>query len=349
MRTVACILLLLSASCTSFFGLGRDRGVAGSEAVSDRIDRAERLLAEGLHEESVKLLIPIQNADDLDTVTRHKVELLLERGAIQWLEAMLEANATHRELEDLFKKKVPRRARVSAGIAAARRRLQDDEPLEAYSMVRRVEEKFPSHHERAAAGNVLADAGFRLARSEEKYFLFFEYRERAPEVLEYLVLNHPSNPSCEEAYLVLASLYEEEGRLALAQERHEDLLLFHPASAFAPYSESMIPALRIRRVRGPEYDRSELELAREELERWLVRHPGDDRGSEVRRTLVECKRLLVTSDLEVAGFYDRVGKDFGVRMHGGRSLELAREVGDTGLAERAQRLLSRIGVEEETP
>ncbi len=347
MRTLAILVLLLSSSCALF--TKRKSAALDGASVSLELAQAEVELADGFPERAAKRLIEVQELEDLDTVTRHKVELLLERAAFTWLEDLLAEGASSDELRELYDSDLPARARVSAGVAAAQRMLADGKPLEAFLMIRRIDQKFPTHHERATAGDVVAHAGFGLARSTQRRFFFFALKERASEALEYLVLTYPSNQNCEEAYLKLAALYEDQDQLDVAQDRYEELLLFYPESAFAPFSEARIPALRVRRVRGPRYDRSELQKARDEFDRWLERHPNDDLREEVDRSLVECKRLLVENDLVLASFYAQVEKDFGVRFHAERALLLAEEIADDELAARSADLLGQVVSAEEIP
>lgn len=324
---------------------------AGAELEpAEGLSRARALLESGQADEAAELLLGLQGKKRLSTPDRHAIEVLLERASFAWIERLVTTNAAPGRLVDLYEEELPPRARVSAGVAAASRYLALGLPLEAYLMVKRVDEKFRTHYERAAAGNAVAQAGFDLARSERRYLFFFTYRDRALEALEYLVLNYPSNASCEEAYLTLARMYEEDGELPLALERLEDLVLFFPQSAFAAYAEARIPELRLAQVRGARYDRSQAERARNELADWLKRHPQGAERAQVLRSLARAQRLLCENDLVVARFYRRVDEPFGVRLHAGKALELAREIPDDELAARATELLAEVaGATEPAP
>ena len=345
---LALLLLAASTACRSNSDFFEPRSQSSQarrlrlDSIDQELDRAEWDLSEGKNVKALDRLEDIRELDDLDAEARNRAELLMERGSVQRLNELIELNATADDFEDLFDAEVPKRVRVSAGVLAARRLLEENEPLEAYSMIRKVDLEFTSHHERAAAGDVVAEAGFALAESTERHLLFFAYKARAPEVLEYLVLNYPSNRNGEQAYLLLSELYEEDDELELALERYEDLLLYYRESLYLAYAEARIPELRLRLIVGPEYDRAQIERANLELVNWLTRHPDHELSSFVLDSLAECQRLEMDSDLSIASFYRRVDKSFGARLHASRALELAIQVGDQGRIRRANEILDDV-------
>ena len=167
-------------------------------------------------------------------------------------------------------------------------------------------------------------------------------------MLEYLVLNYPSNFNGEQAYLALAELYEQDDELEVALERYEDLLLYYRTSQFVPVAEARIPELRVKLLQGPQYDRSEILKAKRELIDWLARHPDNPLKGEVLETLGECRTLEIDSDLYIAKFYRRVNKSIGARVHADRALAVAIGIGDDKRAERARKILEDVTPLEET-
>ena len=354
LTTLLLVLSLGAGSCRS----NRENLVAFADSAPERqaqlltqaeaLDRAEIELEQGSAKRALKQVQDIRDRGVYDAELRHRTELLLELCALQRLENLVASNASVSDFEDLFEDDVPKNVRVSAGIAGARLLLKRGEPIEAYNLIRRIDGEFSSHHERAAAGDILAEAGFALAKSTKYHLFFFSYRARAPEVLEYLVLNYPSNFHGEEAYLILAQLYEADGELEFALERYEDLLLYYRSSRFVPLAEARIPALRLRLVQGPQYDRSEILKAKRELLDWVARHPGDPLESEVLASLRECRALEIDSDLYIARFYRRVDKVIGARVHADRALAVAVEVGDLERAEMAREILEDVTPDRST-
>jgi hypothetical protein len=243
---------------------------------------------------------------------------------------------------------------VTAAVRAAVLLRDRGEPMEAFELIKRVDAKFPLHHERVAAGDLLAGIGLSLAKDEPTFLGLFDTRDEAQEVLEYLILNAPWCPRCDEAYATLAELYAQDEEWRLAIERLEQLVLHHPASPLVPSARLRIPSIRLEAHKSPEYDRSELLRARRELEAWLRDHPGDERQREARVQLADCLLRLADSDLAIAEFYRRVDDPYGARLHAERAVEEALAAGDEGRAGRARSLIAalperRAPVEEARP
>src|SRR6185295_11924216 len=136
-----------------------------------------------------------------------------------------------------------------------RRMFELGEPMDAYRLLKKIDTKFPLHHERVAAGDLLFEIGESLSKDTSSILGFFRKADDAQEVLEYLVLYYPWTTSCDRAYDILARMYEEEREWDLAIERHEKLVLNHPNSTLRPGSQAHIPHLRLRSLHSPEYDR----------------------------------------------------------------------------------------------
>jgi hypothetical protein len=251
------------------------------------------------------------------------------------------------DFEAIDAENLPRRARATWAVAQARALLDEDELFEAFLALRDMERVHRTHHLRTQAGDLVYEAGSRLALDGQRVLFFFRRSTNAPQVLDYLVLQHPSHPRAPDAYLLLASIYEQSGRLELAVERYEDLLLYHPGAEGALEAELRVPVLRLQQHLRDDYDRQELVRAKSELERWLGRHGARPEVpaslvDEARAALADTVGRLVRNDLIVARFYVRVDEPVGARLHGQRALELARSGGLTELAEQADELLASL-------
>ena len=126
-----------------------------------------------------------------------------------------------------------------------------------------------------------------------------------------------------------------------AIRRHRDLLLFHPESSFAAFSEARVPLLRTREIQSTEYDRNAMIQAEFECEEWLQRHPQHELEGSVRDLVNEVRKRLVLNDLHVAEFYSEVENGYGARHHSQRALELAQQLGETELVARCEDLLTQ--------
>lgn len=332
LHAILLLLTLLISACAStqvpgaqrpapdFDQLGPDGVQAELELVRAEIDAGDSVTA-------FQVLRELWTVKNLAADARSEAELLLEQSAL----GVIEVTQSPGRLKGLFNADLPGRVRVTFGIAAAQRYLEQGERVDAFRMVEKVDDAFPTHHLRLQAGEILSEAGLSLARDRSRNFIFFRVRARAPQVLEYLVLNYPLAPRVDEAYEALALLYEEDREWQLAIDRHTELLTYHPDSPLAVTSEAAIPRLRLDSLRRYQYDRGQMELAEEELDTWLSRHPGGDLEPDVRTNLARARRMLAQNDLGVAKFYRRIDRPFGAHFHADRALLEARTAEDEKL------------------
>jgi outer membrane protein assembly factor BamD (BamD/ComL family) len=242
-------------------------------------------------------------------------------------------------LEAIMGVDVPRQLAVEAGLRSAQLLFRAEERMAAYRLIKRMDSKFPQHHERNAAGALLGEIGFNLAEDEGSYGLIFKYRNLAGEVLEYLVMNYPSHSGGDQTLWTLGTLYQEQKKLDLAIEKHQDLLLWFPTSPLAPRAQARIPHLRLMIHGDPKYDRATLVQAHGELQDWLDEYGAHESESVVRGDLVDATRRLADSDLILAHYYATLGSAEGVQLHARRALAEAREGGDPGQIRDADDLL----------
>ncbi len=313
--------------------------------VDAHLVRAEEELARGEIELAIDRLSAVHALAGIRPEQRNVCEARLEAAVETWIEAV-PVEADPEPLLELFRKELPANLRARLGVEAADRLLAQDRRVESYRLVRRVEETVFARYERARAGEILARAGLSLAADDGKYGLFFHYRARGVEALEFLVLTYPSNPACPEAYATLANIYEGRGDLDRAIERLEDLIVYHIDSPRAVRAEARLPELRMKRVSRDDYDRGELLLARQELEDWLVRHAGHELEPRVNGTLATCRSRLAQGDLILARYYATVDSAYGMQIHAERALAQARTAGDAELQERARALLAAVPTED---
>lgn len=271
----------------------------------------------------------------LRTRLQREFEFVVER-RIEELEV---ANDDPEALKDLSELEIARRLAVRAGVGAARIWLAQGERVKCFRHLRSIDERFPLHSQRIEAGALLAEAGLSLANDKGSYGFFFSYRALAPQILEYLVTEYPSDPNGPEALVTLAELYEENRELVLAQQRHEDLILYFPEDARLPDSQASIPRLRLARLSSPEYDRVLMQTAREELEIWLGNYPMHASRPAVETLLHDALGRLADNDLLVARFYRTVGNPTGAEYHARRALSIAQEAQNPDQVEEARKLL----------
>ena len=329
-------LLALLPSC----GATRLAQKAEARYTPEQVPAVLELARAALHEQAdlesvLEQVRSARSTGGLDQNLRIEVQNVLEATTRAIIARSQDADL----LEAIMGVDVPRQLAVEAGLRSAQLLFLAGKRMAAYRLIKRMDSKFPQHHERNAAGELLGEIGFNLAEDEGSYGLIFKYRNLASEVLEYLVMNYPSHPGGDQTLWVLGTLYQEQKELDLAIEKNQDLLLWFPTSSLAPRAQARIPHLRLLIHGDPKYDRSTLVQAQRELQDWLGEYSNHESGSVVRSDLVDATRRLAESDLILAQFYATLGNAEGVQLHARRALTEAREGGDPGQVRDADELL----------
>ena len=312
------------------------------DRVPHAIESAQRELAGGDAERALQWMRAAAAAENLAPQTRENVQSLLEESAAKRIDELSKPGQDPDDLADLVDLDLPRQLAVTAGIEAARRMNERGDRMDAYAILKKVDTKYPLHHERAQAGELLGEIGLALSRDYSHFLIFYDRQDDAQQVLEYLILNYPRAPKCDEAYATLARIYADRRNWSLAIDRLEKLLLNHPSSPLCLAAQARIPHLRLQSIASPEYDRTAILKAREELEAWLRFHPGEPLETKVRLDLADCLQRLADSDLGVAEFYRRVDNAIGARRHAERSVREARDAGDESRVRRAESFLDAL-------
>ena len=347
-RPTALLLLALAAGCASSDAKRTVPPRFSIAEVPAAIEASRADLDAGRSDVALERLRSAKNTPGLPAALRQQVQVALERAA----QDVIDHSTDYRHLEDLTDVDIPRTMAVAAGIRAGRLLFEDGERLDAFRLIRKLDAKFPQHPQRAQAAELLFEVGNDLAHDEGTYLLIFSFKSDAPQVLEYLVMNHPSAPQGDEALWTLGELYEESKRRQLAIEKHQDLQLWYPDSPYAVRSQARVPGLRLKILGSPEYDRSELTRARAELETWLEEHEltaSRDLVDEVQRNRTDAIRRLADSDLQIARFYRTVDAPIGAERHARRAYDLAREGRDEAQVAEASALLESLQPEGSTP
>ena len=326
--------LAASAAATLFaLALGGCQSVPDApdnpDEVPTALATAQALADAGDNERALALLRKSREVRGADPASRDALEVLLIEVAARRLEELEQARDAD-ELLELTELNLPRQLAVRAGLLAARIELEDDDPKAAVKIVRQLDGQFPFHHEREEAGSILWDAGTLMAADDEGW-TWFTLRDNGRDALEYLCDQYIRDARWDRAAFLVAELYEDEEEWEIAREWHEDLLTFRPASPLVVSSLARIPRLRLNEIESPEYDRTQVEVARDELEQWLSQHSDHPSGDEARADYADALRRLVLSDLVISKFYERNDKTFGARYHLDRAIATAEQIEDEAL------------------
>ena len=314
-----------------------------ADAVPAALERARKDLDAGRTESALDWMRAAAAAKNLPTEQREAVQRVLEEAADKRISELSAPGQDPEQLADLVDLELPRQIAVRAGLAAARAQVANGNRMDAFRLLRKLDKKFPLHHEKQQAGDLIVEIGLALAQQHKSFLIFYSTDSQAEDVLEYAILEHPWARRGDEAHKVLADLYIRHHDLDLAIDRLGKLLLDHADSPLCASAEAMIPELRLRLLRSPEMDRGTLLKAKDELERWLNTHPPEHELTEhVGVQLGDCLRRLCDSDLSIADYYRTIENPFGVRFHAKRAVEEARAAGDTERVNRAQAIVDAL-------
>jgi hypothetical protein len=328
------------------------------EDVPAALESAERALAAGDSATAIEWLLAASRTSGLATETRDQVQTLLEQACARRIETLAADPEGADELGDMVDIGLPRQLAVEAGLAAATRMVAEHRGLDAYEVLKKLDTKFPLHHERQRAGDLMCDIGLLAIADGPGFLGFWSDRDEGQGILEYVILQAPWAKRCDEAYRALYQYYENDREWDLAITRAEQLVLNHPGSPLRPAAQARVPHMRLESITSPEYDRAAIAKARTELQEWLLAYSGSkelaqtgnaDLEQQVRVELGDALRRLSDNDLIVSRFYDRVDVPYGARYHAERAIEEAREAGDEGRVAEAQAWLAELPPAAEAP
>ncbi|MEL6429988.1 MAG: hypothetical protein AAFR54_12480 [Planctomycetota bacterium] len=317
--------MLLAAACSA--SPISDRGTLSRAEVPAAIEAARATPpANAAPRELAKIVGDLLRAtrSELDAAERVAVQTLLDDAATELAERGDDPDV----LEDLIQVDLPARIAVPAGLRAARIWLEDKDRSDAFAVIQRLDERYPSHALGGETGEILYAIAASYRDDKGRRLFLFPYSARAPAVFEYLSTEYPTHARTDDALRELARTYEDARRFDLAIERHEDLLLWSQDSPFRAESEATIPMLRLADLDGPAYGRDQMLRALSELDAWVERWADHPLRPDVDRSLVDCLQRLADNDLVVARFYRRVKNPTGARNHAERGIRFARRAGN---------------------
>ncbi|MBL8860245.1 MAG: hypothetical protein JNL28_17180 [Planctomycetes bacterium] len=311
--------------------------------VDEAIQKAEAALERGDTETAIDWMRAATRATGMPVEKRDRVQILLETACSQRIAQLSESPDGADGLAAMVDIDLPRQLAVEAGLRAATQMMAAGDGLDAYDVLKKLDTKFPLHHERQRAGDLMCEIGLTAIADGPGFLGFFSTQDEGQAILEYVILNAPWARRCDEAYWTLTAYYEADRDWDLAIDRAEKLVLNHPGSALRPAAQAHVPHLRLASIKSPEYDRGAIQKARFELQEWLASYAGkNDLEERVRIDLGDALRRLSDNDMIVSRFYQRVDNAYGARTHAVRAIEEAREANDLRRVEAAEAWLNRL-------
>jgi hypothetical protein len=308
----------------------------GSSLSPARIDEqlalAQRESEQTLYWEATRRLLKLRKQRFLTPEQRDRVQLDMEAT----MAAGSQRATKPVQLERFTRRELPRRPRAIHAVRMAELLLEQREGFDAFDELRDLEFVHPTHHLRSRSADLIFQAGMDLLDDDRPllFYLAGRRRDRAPEVLDYLVLRHPNHPDCAQAYWILAQIYERKRDYEKAIGRLEDLITFHATSSYAIEAELRIPELRLVNRSRTDTDRPTLVRAYGEALRWYGTHAQVLAGragegglvTRAEQLLLECNARLAQFDLSVAQFYRTVEEPAGAELHALRALGYLEQV-----------------------
>ncbi|MHC4376375.1 MAG: outer membrane protein assembly factor BamD [Planctomycetota bacterium] len=302
------------------------------EAIDGQLELAQREQEQGLFWEAVRRLLRLRKQRFLTPEQGDRVQLSMEAAML----AGCERATKPVQLERFTRKELPRRPRAIHSVRMAELLLERGQGYDAFDELRELEFVHPTHHLRSRSADLIFEVGMSLLDDHRRvlWLLPARHSDRAPEVLDFLVLRHPNHPGCAQAYWVLAQIYERKQDYPKAIGRLEDLITFHANSDYALEAELRIPELRLISRLRLDTDRPALVRAYGEALRWYGSHSqvlaaqsgGQELVERCEQLLLECNARLAQYDLSVAQFYRTVEEPAGAELHALRALGYLEQV-----------------------
>lgn len=316
------------------------------EAIDGQLELAQREQEQGLYWEAVRRLLRLRKQRFLTPEQGDRVQLSMEAA----MAAGCERATKPVQLERFTRKELPRRPRAIHSVRMAELLLAQGEGFDAFDELRELEFVHPTHHLRSRSADLIFEAGMSLLDDHRRILWILPARrsDRAPDVLDFLVLRHPNHPGCAQAYWVLAQIYERRQNYEKAIGRLEDLITFHANSDYALDAELRIPELRMISRLRLDTDRPTLVRAYSEALRWYGSHAqglaaqtgGPELVERCEQLILECNARLAQYDLSVAQFYRTVEEPAGAELHALRALGYLDQVVLEDEQARAEELLA---------
>lgn len=126
--------------------------------------------------------------------------------------------------------------------------------------------------------------------------------------LQTLLNTYPDSEYLAKAQLSIAdSFYQEGGTANLAQavSTYRDFITFFPFLEEAAYAQLQIGRTHYRQMEKPDRDRTQVRLAEQELQKFLLTYPNSPLYPEAEQRLREVQEVLAEGDFRVGLFYSR--------------------------------------------
>ncbi|HUJ41057.1 MAG TPA: outer membrane protein assembly factor BamD [Candidatus Acidoferrales bacterium] len=124
--------------------------------------------------------------------------------------------------------------------------------------------------------------------------------------LNTLLNTYPDSEFLAKAKLAIADSYYREGTtdgLAQAVAQYKDFITFFPYLDEASYAQYRVAMAHFRQMEKPDRDQTQVQLAEQEFQNYLLNYPKGPQAAEIEQHLREVQEVLAEADFRVAKYY----------------------------------------------
>jgi len=124
--------------------------------------------------------------------------------------------------------------------------------------------------------------------------------------LNTLLNTYPDSEYLAKAKLAIADSYYKDGTtegLAMAVSQYKDFITFFPYLDEASYAQYRVGMAHFRQMEKPDRDQTQVQLAEQEFQNYLLKYPQGPQAAEVEQHLREVQEVIAEADFRVAKYY----------------------------------------------
>jgi len=124
--------------------------------------------------------------------------------------------------------------------------------------------------------------------------------------LQTLLNTYPDSEYVAKAKLAIADSYYKEGTtegLAQSINEYKDFITFFPYLDESAYAQYRVGMAHYRQMEKPDRDETQLQLAEQEFQNYLLKYPQGAQAQEVEQRLRDVQEVIAEADFRVAKYY----------------------------------------------
>jgi outer membrane protein assembly factor BamD (BamD/ComL family) len=164
--------------------------------------------------------------------------------------------------------------------------------------------------------------------------------EKTVEMLERVRHHAPRSRTAAKAQFTTGELYQSKRKYKEAIEAFRQLVREQPESPEAPEALFRVGLIYIEQADHGNQNQSNLDLANESFNDYLIQYPGHNRNAEARRMISSLRGMELERSMEIAEFYMKTGRPEAAKIY---YRDIVRKNGSGKLHEAANARLKQLG------